>query len=277
MTQYMTAEQRGLHRRMRLAAVALLALLALLATGCAATLVPPPLTGEPTPLRPPVDAWARVLKTYVDEQGRVDFIGLSRNRADLDRYVSWIYDNGPANRPDMFRTPEQVLAYHINAYNALAMYNVLDSGIPETNAGFAKLRFFDQRELVVGGQLLSLRSYENEVIRKLGEPRVHFALNGMSVGGPRLPREPFTAGKLERQLDRAARQFFAEERNVRVDAKERKVYLSEILDFYAEDFLAVAPSLLAYVNRYRSPPVPEDHDLEFIPYDWTINRQPLKP
>lgn len=262
---------------MRIAAVALLALAALGAGGCVPTIVSPPHTGEPTPLRPPVDAWARVLKTHVDEQGRVDFIGVSRDRADLDRYVSWIYDNSPNNRPDMFRTRAQVLSYHINAYNALALYNVLESGIPETNAGFAKVRFFQLRELVVGGQLLSLRAYENDVIRKLGEPRVHFALNCMSVGCPRLPREPFAAGKLEQQLDRETRVFFAEERNVRVDAAERTVYLSEILDFYTEDFLAVAPSLVAYVNRYRAQPLPLDYEVEFTAYDWTLNRQPLKP
>ena len=251
-------------------------LLALAASGCIATMVPPPVTGEPTPMRPPLDAWARVLKTHVDEQGRMDFVGLSRNRTDLDRYVSWVYDNSPNNRPDMFRTPEQVLAYHLNAYNALALYNVLETGIPEMNGGFARRNFFKLREMFVGGQLLSLYAYENDVIRKLGEPRVHFALNCISVGCPRLPREPFAAEKLEQQLEREARRFLTEERNVRVDAEDRTVYLSEILDFYREDFLAVAPSLLSYVNRYHTPPVPEDYEVEFTPYDWTINRQPRR-
>ncbi len=252
-------------------------LLALAATACVSTIVPSPSTGEPSPLKPPLDAWARVLKTHVDEQGRVDFIGLSQDRTDLDRYVSWIYANGPRNWPEMYRQREQQLAYHLNAYNALAMYNVLESGIPESHAGSAGERFFQRRELFVGGQLLSLRAYENDVIRKLGEPRVHFALNGMSVGGPRLPREPFTPEKLQQQLVRETRVFFAEERNVRVDAAARTVYLSEILDFHSEDFLAAAPSLLAYVNRYRAQPVPEDYKVKFMDFDWTINRQQDKP
>jgi len=50
--------------------------------------------------------------------------------------------------------------------------------------------------------------------------------------------------------------------------------LSEILQFYTADFLAVAPSLASYVNRYRVALVPENYEVEFIPYDWTINRQP---
>lgn len=246
---------------------------AVLLAGCA-SLVPAPYLGEPSPLKPPEDAWARVLQAYVDELGRVDFAGLAKNRADLDRYVAWVYDFGPGNRPELYPTHAHVLAYHLNAYNALAMYNVIESGIPETNAGFAKVRFFFLRDVVVAGQRLSLHAYENDVIRKLGEPRVHFALNCMSVGCPRLPREPFHAAQLDRQLEREARKFFAEERNARTDDSQRKVYLSEILDFYPEDFLAVAPSLTAYANRYRDTPLPLDYALKFTPYDWTVNRQP---
>ncbi len=49
------------------------------------------------------------------------------------------------------------------------------------------------------------------------------------------------------------------------------VYLSEILDFYPEDFLTPAtPSLIAYVNPYLSEPIPLDYEVRFIDYDWTI-------
>ena len=51
------------------------------------------------------------------------------------------------------------------------------------------------------------------------------------------------------------------------------VRLSEILRFYRADFLAAAPSLAAYVNRYRERTVPDSYRVEFIDYDWTVNRQ----
>ncbi|MGH3849573.1 MAG: DUF547 domain-containing protein, partial [Pseudonocardiaceae bacterium] len=112
------------------------------------------------------------------------------------------------------------------------------------------------------------------VIRRLGEERVHFALNCMAVSCPRLPRMPFHAATLDAELAREARQFFAEPRNVEVDTAGRTVRLSEILSFYPEDFLAKAPSLIAYANRYRATPIPADYRVAFIPYDWTVNRQP---
>ena len=112
------------------------------------------------------------------------------------------------------------------------------------------------------------------MIRPLNEERVHFALNCMAVSCPRLPRTPFTAAGLDAELDAAARLFFAEPRNLQVDPVRRVVRLSSILDFYPEDFLRKAPSLIAYANRYRADPVPLDHNVEFIPYDWTVNAQP---
>ena len=96
----------------------------------------------------------------------------------------------------------------------------------------------------------------------------------MSVSCPRLPREPFAAARLNEQLEREATFFFNESRNVQVDDARRQLRLSEILDFFPADFLASAPSLTAYVNRYRASQVPESYTVVFIPYDWTINRQP---
>ena len=222
----------------------------------------------------PDDAWARVLEQFVDPEGRVNFAALANNRTDLDRVTASVYDTGPNNQPQLFASREVVLAFHLNAYNALAMYQVIESGIPVSLAGFNKVRFFYFGKLQVGGTPISLYDYENEVIRALSEPRIHFALNCMSVGCPRLPREPFRAATLEQQLEREAWRFFNDPRHIVVEPTRGVVRLSEILRFYPEDFLKVAPSLIAYVNRYRDIKVPDSYAIEYIPYDWTVNRQP---
>lgn len=244
----------------------------LLLAGCAS--VSRPVHSPTADIAPPYEAWARVLDKYVDDQGRINFAGVAKDRTDLDRFVAYVYDVGPNNQPQRFPTPEHVLAFHINAYNALAMHKVIESGIPQTLAGLKKIGFFYLGKVQVGGEPISLYDYENKVIRALNEPRIHVALNCMSIGCPRLPREPFLPEKLDQQLDREARLFYNEARNVEVNESAKLLRLSEILDFYTADFLAKAPSLAAYVNRYRRAPVPENYATEFIPYDWTINRQP---
>lgn len=245
--------------------------LAWLLASCA-TAVPPPQSASAK--GDPRAAWAAVLDRFVDDEGRVDFAGLAAGRGDLDTVVGWVYRVSPASDPALFRGREAVLAYHVNAYNALAMYNVLDSGIPETLEGVRLIPFFVLRELQVGGRPISLYDYENDVIRPFGEERMHFALNCMARGCPRLPRVPFTAAGLDGELDREAREFFAETRNLVVDDQRRTIRVSEILSFFKEDFLAAEPSLIAYVNRYRLPPIPADYAVEFISYDWRVNGRP---
>lgn len=251
----------------------LMALLAAWLAGCAA--VPKP-AGEPAPVgsQPPYEAWARVLDRYVDDQGRVAFAALAADRADLDQFVRYIYQVSPETHPEWFPTREDTLAFHFNAYNALAMHKVIERGIPDTLAGLRKVFFFFLGPVQVGGQRITLANYENQVIRGYDEPRLHFTLNCMSVGCPRLPREPFLPDVLTQQMERETHLFFSEARNLWVDEARRTVHVSEILKFYTEDFLAHATSLIAYINRYVAQPIPDDYAVEFIDYDWTIVRQP---
>lgn len=217
--------------------------------------------------------WTQVLRRGVDAKGRVDFSGLASDRTGLDDVVKFVREVDPASTPALFPTAADRLAFYIDAYNALAMDGVLDAGVPERFDWLGRLRFFYLRKFVVGGRSISLYSLENDVIRPMGDPRVHFALNCMSVSCPRLPRTAFTTDGLDRELDTAAREFMNEDRNVHVDREARVVRLSAIFDFYTKDFLAKAPSLIAYVNRYRTVPVPADFKVSFADYDWTINAQ----
>ena len=246
--------------------------ISLLLVGCASVSRPNLSIGAASPV--PYDAWARVLERYVDDQGRVNFAGVASDRADLDRFVAWIYDNGPNNQPQLFPTPAHVLAFHINAYNALAMHKVVQTGIPDSLSGLKKVGFFYLGKVQVGTEPISLYDYENKVIRALGDPRIHVALNCMSVSCPRLPREVFQGDVLDAQLEREAKNFFNEPRNVEVNEVAKSLKVSEILRFYTPDFLAKAPSLAAYVNRYRDVKVPESYAVDFFTYDWTINRTP---
>jgi hypothetical protein len=220
--------------------------------------------------------WAAVLKQVVDAHGWIDFAGLARDPSRLRAYVSYVGHTAPHNRPDWFPDGNSRLAYYLNSYNALAMYGVVELGVEE---GFTSLldraEFFKFTRYSVGGEWISLLDYENEIIRPLGDPRVHFALNCMVRGCPRLPGIPFQADHLDQQLERATREFLNQSRNVQIRIKKQEVHLSEILDFYTEDFVdgKQTPTLIDYINRYRETPIPVHYSIRFIPYDWTLNRK----
>ncbi len=252
-------------------------LLLLAALSACSTLVRPPAVAASTA---PVAhaAWARVLNEFVNDRGEVDFTALAQKRTDLDAYVRFIAD-APLQRMTEGAGQDERLAHKINAYNALSMFNVLESGIPETHAGWRKVKFFALRDMTIGGSQMSLYKFENDVIRPYarsrGDPRVHFALNCSAVSCPVLPRVPFTAGSLDAELERETRAFFAKPENFRIDSTHRTVWLSEILKFYPEDFVPLpAKSLVAYALSFAPPAsLKEDitgYAVQFTPYNWTV-------
>lgn len=217
--------------------------------------------------------WSAVLMRYVDQQGRIDFFGLAHDPGDLDRVVAFVAETSPSSRSELFPDRNSKLAFYINAYNALAMYGVVHTGIPASLGGLRKFTFFYLQKFTLGGKSISLYDLENDVIRPMGEERIHFALNCMVVGCPRLPRAAFDGSTLEGQLNAAARTFTSESRNVRMDPSRRAVWLSAIFEFYTKDFLEHDSSLVAYLNRYLNGSIPPDFKVRFFDYDWTVNGQ----
>lgn len=220
-----------------------------------------------------LEAWEAVLRQHVDAEGRVDFDGIAAAPGPLTALVRWAGAVGPRTRPDLFPTLADALAYHCNSYNAIAMWRVVQAGIPLRFHLLARYQFFLNSAIAVDGGFTTLKQYEDEAIRPLGEERIHFALNCMVRGCPRLPREAFRAEALEAQLSAATREFCESPSHIRLEGQ--RVRVSEIFRFYTADFVpAKAPSLLAYINRHRRTPLSEGASLGFFPYDWTINRQP---
>ncbi len=224
-----------------------------------------------------VQNWATVLERFVDDQGRVSFNGLAQDRRELDEFVAYIARVSPSSAPEQFDTLAKVIAFHINAYNALAMHGVLEEDIPaDFDSFFKRVGFFKFHKVIIGNKTTSLYDYENKVIRPLGEPRVHFALNCMVRDCPRLPRQPFIAGELEAQLQAAAVEFFTSDKHLRINNQKREVSVSKILSFYTSDFVESnkRQDLIGYINQYRVDAIPASYRVRYRPYDWTINRQP---
>ncbi len=232
--------------------------------------------------------WEAVLQRFVDDQGLVDYSGLARDRAVLDRYVLRVRKVSPESHPALFPTREEQLAYYINAYNALTFEGVLERGPEEKSVWLGGLvsgyQFFVKHEIRVGGRTMNLKKLEDDVVRaQFQDPRIHAALNCASIGCPRLPREAFRAATLDAQLDAAMREFVNDPRRVSLDASGRKLTLSKIFDWFSKDFLEYEraqgrprASVVDFINRFRpeDAQLPTSAKLRFPPYDKRINKQP---
>jgi hypothetical protein len=245
------------------------------------------------------EAFDRVLRRYVDDKGLVDYAALKKNPQELERYYHTISHYSPDSHPALFPTEAHRLAYWINAYNAssikivLTHYPILSVLDVKTPFPFFFLPdgagFFAFQRLSFGGGTTNLYYLENGVIRKrFAEPRVHFALNCSALGCPKLPRLAFTGENLDEELDREARKFLSEERNLKLDHKEKAIYLSEIFDWYRGEFLSwykkrfpgkkatLVNYIILYLPRERADELKRlasSYKVRFIPYDWRLNDQ----
>lgn len=255
-------------------------LVAFLGFGCTTVIAPHSITETSRILevseQSAIQAWARVLESAVDIEGKINFKLVAKTPKDIYTYISYISQVSPTKYPSRFPTRAGKLAYYINSYNALAMYGVIQKSFPSGFEWFLeRVNFFILTLFEVGGESISLYDYENDFIRPLGESRIHFVLNCMVKSCPRLPQQPVTAEALESQLESLSREFFNSEKHLRLDKQAKVVYMSEIMKFYTEDFVGPgrSSSLIEYANKFRNEPIKESYDIRFIPYDWTVNFQ----
>lgn len=233
-----------------------------------------------------------LLADRVDDRGRVDYAGLARNPHRLDRYLAGLAACSPESCPERFPSEADALAYWINAYNAFVLRGVLDSlpidSVEEAEGGLEG--FFQVRRFAAGGDSLSLDEIEHTIIRpRFRDPRIHFAVNCAAISCPALDSRAYAAADLDEHLDRQTRRFAMDPAHLNLE--EGRLRLSRIMDWYGADFVEwfprhrledppSDPTLLDYLLLY----LPEDEartlrsagevPIDFVEYDWRLNRQP---
>ncbi|MEM6733941.1 MAG: DUF547 domain-containing protein, partial [Myxococcota bacterium] len=113
----------------------------------------------------PQSDYARLLKTNVS-RGRVNYSGVAAMRAELDSYLNYVATT-PAPRGK-----KRAMAFYIDAYNALVLRAVLDSGTPKSVLDAKD--FFKTKAHKVAGRTVSLDELEKKVLNPLAnDPRTH--------------------------------------------------------------------------------------------------------
>lgn len=172
------------------------------------------------------------------------------------------------------------LVYYMNAYNALAMKGIIDGKSPSNFIG--RQLFFKSAKFKLGGGETNLHNIEHEILRKLGEPRIHFAIVCASSSCPKIRSDAFSAARLEEQLDDNSRRFVNDPTRNRFDKKEKVAYLSQIFKWFAEDFEASAGSAQKFIAKYVSDPdiatelAADGYKVKFLDYSWNLNGTPPK-
>ncbi|MEZ4809436.1 MAG: DUF547 domain-containing protein [Allomuricauda sp.] len=218
--------------------------------------------GQVLTTKPTHGLWNDVLQKYVDDMGNVNYVGIKNDPACLDDYL----DHLSKNPPSTAWGKNEKLAYFINLYNAATVKLIVDH-YPVKSIKDIPNRW--KREWIkVGDNTLSLNDIEHEILRKMDEPRIHFAIVCASYSCPKLSNVAFTEENMEEMLSKAASDFVNDKKRNRFENGTAR--LSKIFQWYKGDFTKQS-SLLDYINLYLDNPVAKDATLEYLDYDWSLN------
>ena len=233
-------------------------------------------------------AFTAVLSRHV--QGPlVDYAALQQYRGDLDAYIESL---GRTDAATLDAAPRDAqLAFWINAYNACALRLVIDH-YPIKKAGFPaslvrslqgvpgnSIRQISntwKREFCqVAGKARALDEIEHEIIRPMGDPRIHFAVNCASRSCPVLANGAYSAEQLDTQLDAAVARLIADPMHYQLERETETLRLNKVLDWYKEDFggtEGVVEFLVPYVRADEAAMLASGLvGVEYFDYDWTLN------
>lgn len=221
-------------------------------------------------------AWDRLLMTYVqvgdDGINRVAYGRMKREAYDrLDAYVKALEAAAPSLMSD-----DEARAYWINLYNAATVRVILEH-YPVTSIRrikFSMLRVgpWSKPLVEVEGRPLSLDDIEHRILRPLGDPLIHYALNCASLSCPNLLPRAFTADNTDSLMQSAAANYVNHPRGL--DPFGEKVRVSKIYLWYADDF-GGAEGLQAHWTAYARPRLKAVLEAGVKPeryvYDWDLN------
>lgn len=215
-----------------------------------------------------LDSWDRLLGAAVTD-GFVDY----RQWRDNPDFEALVEQVATAETGAMSR--EQLLVFYINAYNVLAAQGILDGGSPSSLLG--RFGYFKRDKYTVAGQRINLYDLEHELIRPLGEARIHFAIVCASQSCPILRDEAYRAGRLDEQLEDATAGFINDEERNRFDSARGTAEISRIFDWFEEDFVEAAGSVQSYLAGYVRDPLAQQKlqagqlEIDHLDYDWELN------
>lgn len=208
------------------------------------------------------DFWTNLLQKHVSDNGKVNYKIFKKDYKGLQIYIESIQ----AFIPKENATKEEKLTYWINAYNALTIDLILRN-YPVKSIKDIK-DSWDQRLWKFGDKWLNLNHIEHNILRKMDEPRIHFAIVCASFSCPKLQNTAFTANNLEAQLTDATKEFLAD--SDRNEISQNNLKLSKIFKWFAKDFKTDG-NLIDFLNKYTEVEISSKAKRSFKDYNWDLN------
>ena len=198
------------------------------------------------------------------QYGRVDYAAIKNSPERLNALVAAAKEIRVAETD-----AANYQAFWINTYNILVIHGVVNNY--PLKSPLRVSGFFDTITYEVGGENITLNDIENKMLRANfpKESRFHFVLVCAALGCPPIINAAYKPATLDAQLQKQTLKALNNDNFIRINKEE--VQISQIFQWYTEDFTKSSASLVDYINTYRTEKLPENSKVTYYPYDWTLN------
>lgn len=203
-----------------------------------------------------------LLQKNVSPQGKVNYQAFKRDRTVLRMYLFAL----GKYTPNKMWSKQEKLAYWINAYNAMTIDLII------RNQPIGSIKDIDnpwkQSLWKLGGAMYNLDTIEHQILRKMGDPRIHFAINCASFSCPILLNEAFTANSVDTQLDALTKRFVNDTQRNTITPKA--ITISKIFKWFSKDFKK-NQTLIEFLNTYAAITIDQNATINYMDYNWELN------
>uniref|UniRef100_UPI00404A30EE DUF547 domain-containing protein n=1 Tax=Gelidibacter sp. TaxID=2018083 RepID=UPI00404A30EE len=206
--------------------------------------------------------WNNLLTKYVTDDGNVNYQGFKADKKELASYITYLSHFNP----DDTWQKEETLAYWINAYNALTIDLILRNYPVKSIKDIDKP--WEQRLWKLGSKWYNLEDIEHQILRKMNEPRIHFAIVCASFSCPKLQNRAFIASDLETQLTNATKEFLSDTKRNEISQNHLKI--SKIFQWFSKDFKQNG-SIIDFIDNYSSVDISPKAKISYKDYNWDLN------
>ncbi len=207
--------------------------------------------------------WDQALVLNVSSDGKVNYKGFMRDSSQLYLYFSQLSENPPQEN----WTKQEKLAYWINAYNAYTIKLIIDSYPIKSIKDLDKP--WDKKFFKIGGEWYSLNDLEHKILRKFGDPRIHFAINCASFSCPVVLNKAYTGDTLNAVLEEQTRKFINDP--ARNHITDKVVSVSQIFSWFKKDFKVNGGNVVDFINNYSKVKITNQPSKGYKEYDWSLN------
>lgn len=212
-----------------------------------------------------IENWNGILKTHSKFGKKLGIEAVLLDYEGIKADIRWrnLLEDLRSTYPEGY-SEDEAKAFWINVYNIGAVKIIIDNHPLKSikDAGSLFKPVWGKKVIQVGNKNYSLGHIEHNILRKTGDPLIHYAIVCASMSCPDLRGEAYTGDRLDEQM--------AEQKNIFIANREKGVhiegdtyYISKLYKWYEEDF----------GDPYTYLEIPKNKKVKFMDYNWSLNSQ----